>query len=331
MKTGCTIIVFNFNSIGFLRLCIKQIRKNENKAVPTHIIIADQSTDQAEKNQVVYEFGNSTDITIVPMAALRSGYAVDYVFRNVEIDTEFTCTLDCDAFPIHPNWLYLPITLMKERNFAFVGGLFFESRPEETAYYHKNNFYCMSQCYRVGRTADYKEMAMYGGFTVFHARKDIDFVYGNDDWAKWAAEDYANRGSDDGVVAHCWEDNHREHDKLSLATTHIMGEKGVDSGYGGIIDDMVFHFGFSHWSNTIEDKVGKMYGYWKKRIQGGDENVLEEMIEVAMKNPSDPFHIQGTHVRGVWDGKTKTSFPSSQELDKYIEYLKTVWFEFEKK
>ncbi len=322
MKYTCTIIIFNFNSIGFLRLCIKQIMKCQNENVEVKIIIADQSTDEVEKEQVQKEFSRYGDIEIVQMAALRSGYAVDYIMRNVEITTEWILTLDCDFFVTNKNFIYLPIKLAEEYNFSIVGELFFESRPEETAYYHKNNFFCMSQCFRLARTEYYKELSMQGGFTILHARPETGFTYGNNDWWDWAQPDYINRGSDDGVIAHCWEDNHLQSNKCSLAITHILGEVGVESGYGRILDGLGFHLSFSFWSNGIEDRVGKNYMYWKQRIIDGDENVLDDMIAAALKTPANPDHPSGTQMRRIWNGKNKTSELSWKELNQRIEELK---------
>lgn len=319
MKKNCTIIIFNYNSLGFLKLCVKQIRKNTHPEIECHILIADQSNEE-ENKKIVEEFDNSMDITIVPMKALRSGYAVDFIMRNVEIKTDYVCTLDCDFFITNKNWLSLSITLLEENNYSFVGELFFESRAEETAYYHKNIFFCMSQCFRVGKTETYKEISMNGGFTILHARPETGFEYLNNDWLEWAKEDYINKGSDDGVIAHCWEDNHTENSKLSLAITHILGEQGIESGYGRVLDGIGFHFGFSYWSNGIEDKVGKKYGYWKQRIENMDENVLEDMLaEVKSANPEHP---SGTQTRRWWDGKLKQSFLTSGKLNKRIEELK---------
>lgn len=326
MKTTCTVIIFNHNSQNFLDLCIKQIMKFQNPDVQLKIIIAEQSGEKEQK-EVIEKFGGYGDIQIVAMPSLRSGFAVDHILRTVDIDSEFICTLDCDAFVISKAWLSLPIQLIKENGYSFVGGLFFESRKEETVHCYLNNpFYCMSQCYRVGRTETYKELAKEGGFTVFHARKDLGFEYGkgHEAWAKWAADDYINRGSDDGTIAHFYEDNFTNNNKLALSVSHTMGDSKVESGYGSIIDDLVCHFGFVHWGCGIEDRVAKDYAYWKKKINDGEENVIEEMLEVAYKNPSDPYHYQGTHVRSVWDGTEKKSYPSSPELNKRIEELKKV-------
>ena len=60
MKT-CSIIVFNYESIGFLRLCVKYIRKYAHPDIQQHIYIADQSI--IEKNLVEQEFGKDGDVS----------------------------------------------------------------------------------------------------------------------------------------------------------------------------------------------------------------------------------------------------------------------------
>lgn len=323
MKTTCTIIIFNCNSTPFLRLCVKQIMKNQHPEIEIKILVAEQSDPETQK-EVIEKFSGYLDVTIVPMKKLRSGYAVDFIMRNVEITTEFICTLDVDTFVLHPNWLLLPITLIKEDNFKFVGGLFFESRAEETAHCFLNNpFYCLAQYYRIGRAEDYRKLSMEGGFTILHARPETGFKFGNNAWLEWAESDYINRGSDDSTIAHFWEDNFETHNKLSLAVTHFIGASD-ESGYGRILDDMVMHYGFIFWGLGLEDKIGRQYAYWKERINNGDETVIDDMVAVARNNPASPAHISGTQVRSVWDGQLKKSIASSEELNKKIERLKNI-------
>ncbi len=115
MKKGVTIIVFNYESLSFLKACIRQIRKYKHDEIYQHIIIADQSCEKSHEG-VILEFGNSEDISIVKMNSVCSGYAIDYIMRNVDIKSEYVCTLDSDAFPIHKNWLYVSIKLIEENN-----------------------------------------------------------------------------------------------------------------------------------------------------------------------------------------------------------------------
>ena len=323
-KTSCTIIVYHYEAMPFLRACIRKIREYCHENINQHIIITEQSCE-GTRNQVISEFGTSEDITIVPMKPLWSGYAIDYVMRFCDIKTEFVCGIEPDVFPIHKNWLYLCIKLIEENNFKFVGALITETNGTEHIYYQNNHFFWISQCLRVGRTVDYRELALEGGFTRYHGRTtqfhnkiemDKPLVWGNDDWDKWAKEDYYNRGSDDAVVAHCWEDNHREHDKCTFGITHIMGIP-PESGYGRIIDGIVFHFGFHRTSVGVENAMGKKYCEWKERINNGcDDALIEEMLKDALEHPT------GVNDRRTWDGKLKKGKPPSEALNKRIEELK---------
>lgn len=256
------------------------------------------------------------------MKNLFSGYAIDYIMRFVDIKTEYVCTFDVDAFPIHKNWLYMCITLIQENNFSFVGGMAFESRATDTIY-PPVKFYSMAPFFCVGRTADWREMALQGGFTRFHERPKIDvpMAFGNHEWADWAKDDYINRGSDDCVPAWCWAGKYREHNMLSLGITHIMGVPGEESGYGRIMEDIVFHFVFCYTSIGLEKEMGEKYCKWKQRIHDCyDDALIEEMLAFARANPYNTGTPEA--VREIWDGKLKKSLPASEELHKRIRELK---------
>ena len=231
MTPSCTIIISHYESIPFLRACIRQIRKYAHPEIKQHIIISDQSSQSTYIN-VFLDFGNSPDITIVHSAPLYSGYGLDYIFRNFPIHSEYVCQLHVDAFPIHKNWLFMSLGLMEEFDFKYVGVLQFICDKPEAIYYYKNNFFAMAHSFNIGRTDVYEEMALEGGFTRFHNRPQDNsgMVWKNNDWAEWAKEDYQKRGSDDDTVAFDWEDNHREHDKLGFGITGKMGIHGEESG-----------------------------------------------------------------------------------------------------
>ena len=318
MKTSCAIIISHYESLPFLRACVRQIRKYKHPDIIQEIIIADQSGG-AIHNQLMSEF-ESPDIAIVWMKPLYSGYGIDYVMRFVEIPTEYICQLHVDAFPIHKNWLYLSIKLMQENNFAFVGQNHFITKPTDTKYYYlKNMFYHMSPTFNISRTEIYKEMALNGGFTRYHERKKIDvpMTFLNKDWDDWASHDYDNRGSDDDVVASCWADNYREYDKLGLATNFIIGaETPEEPGFGRIIDDIVFHFGFCRESIGVKEFMGSRYLNFSDRIKNGfDDDLLNELLLLAKQNPKNSS-------RTVWNGKFKKAYNTSEELNKKIEELK---------
>lgn len=318
--------MYHYESLPFLRACIRQVRRYAHPEIEQHIIITEQSCKETYM-KVIAEFGGCSDISIVCMKPLWSGYAIDYVMRFCDIKTDYVCGIEPDVFPIHKNWLYVCINLIEEFNFKFVGGLMTETNPEKDMEYYyysdkKTPFYWISQYLRLGKTVDYKELAMEGGFTRFHNRPQAEkgMTWGSNDWAEWAKSDYNRRGADDATIAHCWEDNHRENNKFSFAVNRIMGFPPDEPGYGRIIDDLVFHFGFHKTSGGVENAMGKVYCYWKDRINKGcDDNLISEMINYAMKTPDLSYNT-----RSVWNGKQKKTFPASVELNKRIEELKSM-------
>lgn len=331
--TTCTIIIYHYEALEFLKANIRSIRKYKHKKILQNIIITEQSSSETYE-KVVAEFGNDLDITIIKMASLWSGYALDYVLRYANIKTKYVCAMEPDVFVINSNWLYLCIILLEEFNFKFVGGLITVTQPEDKIYYYKNSFYWLSQYLRVGRTKDYKELALQGGFTRFHNRDtkhhnkikmDKPMTWGNDDWAKWAEEDYYWRGSDDATVAHCWEDNHRENNKFSLGITHMIGEPGIESGYGRIIDGIAFHFGFHRTSVGLEIEMGEKYAEWKRKISNGiTDELIQEMVDAAkpLSTETSWHNINSVNGRTMWDGTLKKIVPIPDELNKRIEELK---------
>src|SRR3990167_2406893 len=147
MKDSCTILIFHYESFEFLRGCISQIEKYIHPKIEQRIIVADQSGVYTHR-KVMYTFADKYNVRIIRMPQLDSGYSIDCILRNVNIETEYLCTLDCDAFPIHRNWLYLPIELIKKYGFSFVGG----HAGIDEAYKEHGDMFCMNQFYRVGTT-----------------------------------------------------------------------------------------------------------------------------------------------------------------------------------
>lgn len=289
-KVSCTVIISHFNSLVFLRRCVHQVRKHQHPQVDVHIIISDQSSD--ENHELVQtEFSNQKDITIVRTKSLYSGYGIDYIMRYVDIKSDFICQLHADAFPIHDNWLSAPIRIMIQYCLSFSGVLQFICDKPEPIYYYKKSFFSMAQSFHIGRTDIYKEMSMNGGFTRYHNRPfaDIPMQWANDDWDTWAKEDYQARGSDDDVPAFCYQDNYRNDHKLGLGLTGRIGVKGEESGYGSIIEDLVFHFGFHREALGVMNEMGERYRKWTERINAGfTDELFEELLAKARENPLDP-------------------------------------------
>lgn len=315
--TSCTIIVSHYNSLPFLRACIRQIRKYANENVRQHIIICDQSNDEIHY-QIAGEYvvNKNPDVTLVRTLPLYSGFGIDWVLRNIEIDTEYICQVHVDVVPLSKQWLLLPITLIEEYNLSFVGQLQFINSSEHLAHiYPPSAFFAMAQCFNVAKTSTYKELSLKAGFTRFHNRPQSGLTFENNDWAAWAEEDYNARGSDDDIVAFHYQDVYRQDDKLGLAITGF-----IEPSFGRIIESVVFHFGSANESKGVFDKMPELYQYYTKRInENYDDALIDEMVELAQANKPPEMEIL---TRNFWNGTTKESSPPSEEINKRIEELK---------
>lgn len=307
---SCTIIISHFESVNFLYTCIRQIKKYINPEVQQHIIIIDQSRDEYNRN-IARTYIDDPDITVVKTKPYYSGYGVDWVLRNIEIKTDYITQLHVDCFPIHHNWLLLPISLIEEFDLSFTGQLQFIS-DGTAAIYPPKPFCAMAQCYNVARTATYQLLSATGGFTRFHERRKVEgeMSWVNHDWNRWANEDYQNRGSDDDVPAFYWEDAYLKNNKLGLSVTGM-----IEKHFGRVIEDMVFHFGSANEAIGVMDKMSERYRYWTKQIANGfDDNVVQRMLaEVKYNFPTARLH---------WNGKTKTASHSTKEINDRIHELK---------
>lgn len=315
MKTSCVIIISHFESLPFLRAAIRQIRKYAVPEISQHIIIAEQSCKRTY-SQVKEEYGNDEDITISWMRALYSGFGIDHIIRNEEINTDYIVQLHSDSFPISFSWLRLSITLIEEYNLSFVGQLQFIASGKDSIY-PPNPFFAMAQCFNVARTETYRELSMVAGFTRFHNRPQAGMTWLSNDWGEWAKEDYKARGSDDDVVAFHWEDKHRQHDKLGLAISGF-----IEPNYGRIIDDILFHFCSAREAIGVMSSMPELYQEYTKKInENYSDDLIDEMIALARANKPPEMEIL---TRNYWDGKLKVSSPPSNELNNRIEELKNV-------
>lgn len=310
--TSCTIIISHYESLPFLECCLRQINKHRNKNVKHNVIIVDQS----RTTQFIFNpswFDVEDIVSMVHTFPLYSGFGLDWVFRHLNITSEYICQLHVDAFPIHKNWLYLPIKLIEENNFSFVGQHQFTCDGTQSIY-PPDPFFSMSQCFNVARTETYKEMSMEAGFTRFHNRPQSGLTFKNEDWAQWASHDYNSRGSDDDVVAFHWEDKYRRHDKFGLAISGMINTAEQGGSFGRIIENLVFHFSSGRESIGVMDLMPQKYQDYYKRIQKGfTDELLEEMLSQVKTN---------NHDRTLWDGKEKMTIPVPEELNKRIEELK---------
>lgn len=310
-----TIIISHFNSLPFLHACVRQIRKYKHPDIHQHILIVDQS-DEATFDIVNHEYGTQVDINVLRTKSLYSGYGIDWVMQKFEPTSDYIVQVHCDLFPIHPNWIHLPITLMEENNLAFCGQLQFISTGKESIY-PPYPIFAMAQCFNVGRTKVYREMSFEAGFTRFHNRPWVEegISWKNKDWDEWAEPAYQERGSDDDIVAFHWQDKYRNDNKLGLAISGF-----IEPSYGRIIDSLVFHFCSANEARGVMDTMPPLYQEYVKRInENYSDELIDEMITKAKANQPPNLEILS---RNYWNGTTKESSPTNEELNKRIEELK---------
>lgn len=301
----CTIIIFHFESLAYLRACIRQIHKYKRDDIRHKIIIADQSVDEDVIRTVYEEFPDDKETTTIHMNPFGSGYSVDHILRNHVIDTEFVCTIDVDTLPIHKNWLYAPMRLIQETNMTWVG----VHAQVESAYAYMGNFFALCQHFRVARTDTYKELALNAGFVKQDHRDKLSYV--NNEWHGW---------SDDGTTAHWWEDQYCNHSKFTIAVSHFLGTAPTEGMYGRYTDDLVLHFGFSYnWKKVRDQKecMGDEYLVWMQRMS--DEGLSEELFDEIL-NGLRPLEVP--ILRLCWDGNTKSIYTPDNELNMLFDKFK---------
>lgn len=311
--TSVAIIISHYESMAFLRTAIRQIRKYEHTEIYQTIIICDQSSEETYR-ELQKEYVNSFDIQLVHTKPLYSGFGLDYIFRNMDFNTDYVVQLHSDSFPVHPNWIYLSVKLIEEYNLSFVGQLQFICNGTEKIY-PPQKFFAMAQCFNVARTETYRELSLKAGFTRFHNRPQSGLSFENDDWDLWAADDYERKGSDDDVVAFHWNGKYKTDDMLGLAITGY-----IQPSFGRLIEDVVFHFGSCRESLGVLDTMPELYQYYTKKInEDYSDELISEMLNLAKLNKCPEAEILN---RNYWDGNLKRSSFPSDEINKRIEELK---------
>jgi hypothetical protein len=171
------------------------------------------------------------------------------------------------------------------------------------------NFFNIAPYYKIGRTKDYMELSISGGFVKNDSR--WKYVYACKEWNGW---------SDDGVSAHWWEDKYRQHNKFTFAVTDYLGIAPLEGRYGRLTDDLVFHFAFSYNWKMVADRekaMGLEFLKWMERIdnEGLTETILEEILGklIPLEEPIP---------REVWDGTNKIISEPTKELNDIIDRLK---------
>jgi hypothetical protein len=269
-KTLVTVCIPVCYEIEFLKGCIKQIFKHKHETIDYEIIICDQTNDEMSK--IIHDlFSNNPDIKIIKLPRIDAGYPIDVAARMAK--GEYFCTLDADAFPISDLWLYLPIRLIQEYNFSFIGkesGLHHSYSSQLGNYFHLNNYY------RVSRTDIAKYISEEIGFIRPQNKSRIDFNY----------RTTYPIGCDNGVLAQWYSDVNKLGPKLCLMMDKIIGKTPNLGVYGMIIDDLVFHMVFGQTNEECGiNNLGDGYANLNREINqiGLTDNMIEKLISLSKK------------------------------------------------
>jgi len=265
---GCSIIVPHVGTLYYLKFCIDQIRKYQHSEIPQEIIIADQSSEPVFQ-EIQNLYGDARDIRILQLPQIDAGYPIDMGLTVATYD--FYCSLDCDAFPIHRNWLYVPIKLIEKYDLSFVG----TNSGLELSYKQKGKFFHINNFYRICRTDLARELSETVGFMRPGDRYRVGFVPKDDSWGDLAA--------DNGVVAQWYTDQKKLGDKMTLEIRSYVGFTSKMGLYGINVDDLIFHMVFGwgeEWIQDMHETLGSDYLQLRERMkhEGLSEDLIRELI-----------------------------------------------------
>lgn len=236
---SCTIIIPHVNTPYLIDGVISQIKKHTSN-VDYEIALVDQS-DEDIFNNIKEKYKNDNIVNIIRLPRIDAGYPIDFVSRTTNKD--YICTLDIDAFPMHNNWLYAPIELIKRFGISFVGSDTGLSQFDD--YRKQGEFTQINNYFRVSKTSVAKYLSETAGFCRYQNRSKTGLSYKDVGWNL----DH----SDNGVVAQWFSDKEKLGDKLSLVINKIIGITPEFGVYGMCIDDLVFHMVFGYHPDTISN------------------------------------------------------------------------------
>lgn len=310
MKTTILIPLCTEFEAQMVLYSLKKIDEFRHPLIEQEIIICDQLS---KKHSLNFDSNIGTlpiqvqkEIKIMPIPRIDAGYPINVGAMNAT--GQFFCTLDADAFPIHRNWLYLPIKLIEKYGLSFVG----KSTGLNKAYTHEGNFFHINNYFRVSFTNTARRCAQEVGFMRYEHRKAARFrPKVNSNW---------KTDCDNGVVAQWYSDMAHMGDKVSLALTRCVGITNEMGLFGMIIDDLIFHlvFGFGEqWIQDQQKTLGSDYLGWKDKMkQHGIEHTLDAMVNMAA--PKYPKETDREH----WNGQTAIPLNPNDEMWQFIEQTK---------
>jgi hypothetical protein len=291
--------------------CVAQIKRFKHPEVNHRIVVADQST-VAIYEDLVDTYKNAADVEILRLPKVDAGYPIDIGARTAK--GEYFCSLDCDAFPIHPCWLYLPIRLMEKYNLGLVGnttGLHYSYMDKTWQPKPWTRFFELNNYFRVSKTSLAKKVSEEAGFMRPAVHAQVGFKPAAKGW-----EGYA----DTGVLANWYIDDQRLGTKLSLKINKFLGHTKRWGIYGMVIDDLVFHlvFGFGEdWVGDQDGLLGKEYLELKAsmKARGITHELLMELVAKCRAQGGPRLMTYWKDSSLMWDNAPK-------DVDEFVEKVK---------
>jgi len=281
-----SVCVPHVDTPWYLQACLESIKAFSHPEIVTQVIAVDQSS-QAHKS-VAEKLCAAHGAHFVSTPRVDAGYPIDVALRNAT--GEYFCSLDCDAWPIHKNWLWLPVQLIKRGLTDWVGA----DTGLAQAYAMRGKWIHLNNYYRICRTEDAKAASKAVGFMRYENRDRCGhFVPLDKSWEALGKQLHC----DNGVIAQWWCRNQK---KLSLSVCRALGKTPEMGLYGMVIDDLVFHMVFGYgeeWIPNLMKTLGPDYLKLRERMQKGfGPELIAELVPLTTFNDDYSRNLNGVLV-----------------------------------
>lgn len=304
MTYSASVAIPHVNSYPLLELCLACLFKHQNPLVDMHVIIVDQSNQEARQKVCALaeqHNANGMNIQVLQAPAIDAGYPLDVALK-VATGTYF-CSLDCDCFVINKNWLYLPIWLISHGFTRWVGF----NTVLEWSYKYKGPFFHLNNYYRVCDTDLARYISDVVGFMRPSSRYKVNFTPRDTSWERTPGA----TDCDNGVVAQWYADQKHLGPKLALSRNGCIGTTPKWGVYGDNLEDLAIHLCFAQTMSkckNAEQTLGPEYLKFRQRIEAG-------------MTPDDVIALHQTIKHGT-SARRLDGVPASKELNNIIEETK---------
>lgn len=238
----CTVAIPHVDTPALLRCCVDNIRAKWHPDVSLEILVIDQSDDAANKAAAHEIEDGKYNVRVIDAPRIDAGYPLDIAVR--EAKGEYFCSLDCDAWPITPAWLAVPLEQIKRYGFSFVGC----DCDLHAAYPHLGPGPIINNFFRVSRTDVARMASEEVGFMRPQNRGKAQIHFGNE---------FPHGGwHDNGVAANWWVEQKYPGKKLGIPVTRHLGnahDRDDCCVYGIVVGELVFHLGYGFHQDTVGD------------------------------------------------------------------------------